>query len=187
MTIWMSGARLREALVLAGVVVLLGCGPPPFLVHVTYPGDVDVERGSPVIYQGVTVGEVQSIALRQEQPSEPALIDVTLAISEPSVVLRENDRFHLASLRGRDVVEVEPWPEASRPLRPGSTVAGVPPLVTRVEQSVGEAIESIGAVVVEALETARLALEQERQRGRRESGGDSASEAHGSAVVETPP
>ncbi len=156
----------RRLALWSGLVAALACGPPPFLVHVTYPDEVDVEHGSPVIYQGVKVGHVQGIALRQDEPRQAAVIEVTLAVTEPSVVLRERDRFHLASHQGVAVVEVEPWPETSPPLASGRTLAGVPTLVTRVEDSIGAAIESIAAVVVEAVGAAREALEQVQERAR---------------------
>ena len=165
---------LRRRLALGGLVALFACGPPPLLVHVTYPDEVDVERGSPVMYQGVEVGYVQTVALRQDAPSRAAVIEVTLAVTEPSVVLREKDRFHLASHRGITVVEVEPWPETSPPLSSGSTVAGVPMLVTRVEESIGTAIESIAEIVLEAVGAAREALERVQENaneGSRSPGG----------------
>jgi hypothetical protein len=151
--------RLWAVAMLCGLTLVVACGPPPFLVHVTFQGAVDVERGSPVIYQGVNVGHVDQIGLRQQQPSEAGFVAVTLAITDPGVVLREKDRFHQASHRGVEIIEVEPWPEASPPLLAGGTVAGVPPLVTRLEDSVGGAIKSIEAVVVEALEDALESLE----------------------------
>lgn len=177
----------RRLVVLGALVALLGCGPPPFLVHVTYPDEVDVERGSPVIYQGVQVGHVRAIALRQDEPREAAVIEVTLAVTEPSVVLREKDRFHLASHRGVAVVEVEPWPETSAPLSSGGTVAGVPMLVTRVEESVEAAVESIAAVVVEAVGAAREALEQVRERAREQHDADGTRSLGGSGHADRSP
>jgi hypothetical protein len=163
---------MRAVAAMSGLVVLVfcACGPPPFVVRVTYPGtypgDVDVERGSPVLYQGVQIGRVHSIALRQEEPREAAVIEVTLEVNEPAVVLREDDRFHLATHRGLSVIEIEPWPERSPPLPAGSRVAGVPRLVTRVEDSVGAAIESIGELVVDAVQAARDEFEQSREDAR---------------------
>ena len=179
-----------------GLVPLLSCGPPPFLVHVTYrgtysstyagtdAGEIDVEHGSPVLYQGVQVGHVQAIALRQDKPSEPAVVEVTLAITSPTVVLRERDRFHLASHRGVDVIEVEPWPERSPPLAPGGTIAGVPPLITRVEDSVGAAIESIESLVVEAVTEAREAFEEAQKRAREQRGLESSGSWKGPGHAE---
>ncbi len=89
----------RRLVVLGALVALLGCGPPPFLVHVTCPDEVDVERGSPVIYQGVQVGQVRAIALRQDEPREAAFIEVTLAVTEVSPSSRSSPgpRRHLRS------------------------------------------------------------------------------------------
>ena len=145
---------------LAGMLVIVSCGPPPFVVHVTFPGEVEVARGAPVIYEGVKVGHVESVALRQDVPTRPAQIALTLSIVDRALVLRADDRFHMATLRGVPIVRVEPSLESSEPLAPGATVAGVPPLVTRMEASLGEAIESIGAVVLEAAEAALEALEE---------------------------
>jgi hypothetical protein len=161
----------RPAL-LAGLVIGLttgvACGPPAFVVHVTFPGEVAVARGAPVIYEGVQVGHLEAVALRQDAPTQPAQIALTLSIVDPAVVLRAEDRFHLDELRGVPIVRVEPSPESSLPLVDGATVAGVPPLVTRMEASLGEAIDSIGAVVLEATEAALEALEEQAGTAPRE-------------------
>ena len=66
----------RAVAAMSGLVALVfcACGPPPFVVHVTYPGtypgDVDVERGSPVLYQGVQIGRVHSIAAVMDNRAE---------------------------------------------------------------------------------------------------------------------
>jgi ABC-type transporter Mla subunit MlaD len=145
---------------LASLLAIFACGPPAFVVHVTFQGEVDVARGAPVIYEGVQVGHVESIALRQDSPTRAAQIAVTLAIVDETVVLRTDDRFHLAELRGVPVVRVEPSPESSGPLAAGATVAGVPPLVTRMEASLGEVLDSIGAVMLQATDAALEALEE---------------------------
>jgi ABC-type transporter Mla subunit MlaD len=131
---------------------IAACGPPPFVVHVLFPGEVEVERGTPVLYQGIVVGEVASVGLRQESPRSPAQIAVSLEISDRAVILRRSDRFHLSEHRGLRVVEIAPVAEPSPPLLTGATVAGVPPLVTRAEASIAAAIESLGAIVLDRLE-----------------------------------
>lgn len=141
--------------------VPIDCGPPPFVVNVTYPGEVDVEPGSPVIYQGIRIGRVEAVSLRQDAPEQPALVEVKLGIRDRHVVLRESDRFHQSTLRGVPVIEVEPAETPSEPLAAGATVAGVPPLLTRLEESLGTAAESLGALAEEAIERAIESLDED--------------------------
>lgn len=143
---------------------VLACGPPPFVLHVTFQGEVDVVEGAPVVYEGVAIGEVADVALRQADPGRRALVAVTLEIDDPQVTLREHDRFHLGSLRGVPVVEIVPVATASVPLASGAVVAGEPPLVTQMYETLGAAIESIGDIAAEAIEEALGEIE--RQDGR---------------------
>lgn len=159
----------RALLLSFPVVLLLGCGPPPFVVHVTFSGEVDLESGAAVVYQGVRIGEVDEIALRQDDPGQGALVAVTLHIEDPEVVLRAGDRFLLAELRGVPVVEIVPAPGQSQPLVSGAVVVGEPPLVTKLYDTLGEAIETIGEAAAEAIEDALEEIERE-QRLAPESG-----------------
>jgi ABC-type transporter Mla subunit MlaD len=151
---------LREWQLLAWLGLALACGPAPVVVHVTFPGEVDVGPGSPVVYQGVAVGEVSGVALRQDDPSRRAQVAVTLEIDSADLVLREDDRITVGSLLGVPVIEILPAPEESRPLASGAVVAGEPPLVTKVYESLGAAVESIGEIAVEAIEEALEDIEQ---------------------------
>jgi len=139
---------------LLGAALALACGPPPFVVHVSFPGQVELESGAPVVYQGVAIGEVGDVSLRQDAPGRRALVTVTLEIDDPAVVLRKGDRFQLSSLRGVPVVVIAPAPQEAPPLASGAVVAGEPPLVTRMVDTLGEAIETIGQVAAEAIEEA---------------------------------
>jgi ABC-type transporter Mla subunit MlaD len=127
-------------------------------VEVTWPEQIQLERGSPVFYQGVDIGRVDEVVLRQDAPDRAAVVAVTLAIHDPAVSLRSADRFHLSSRSGVPVVEIQPARQPSPPLRSGETVVGVPPLLTRMEQRIEEAIESIGEVALEAMGSAVDAL-----------------------------
>jgi ABC-type transporter Mla subunit MlaD len=147
-------SRLSGVVVACLVGTAFACGPPPFVVHVTFQGEVDVLPGAPVVYEGVSVGEVGSVALRQDDPGERARVAVTLEIDSPNVVLREHDRFVVSSLRGVPVIQIAPSPTESKPLTPGAVVAGEPPVVTKLLETLGTAIESIGEVAVEAIEEA---------------------------------
>ena len=119
-----------------------------------YPGEVEVTRGSPVVYEGVQIGEVASVVLRHADPTQRARIDVTLEIDEPAVVLRDGDLFHLSHLRGVPIVEVSPTSNESQPITSGARVVGVPPLVTQIEETLNAALQSIGDLAVEAIERA---------------------------------
>lgn len=150
-------ARPRSWLaVLAAVAAIVACGPPDFVVHVTYPGPVDIQPGAPVLYQGVRVGHVESVSLDQGRPDAPARVRLTLAITDPGIRLREEDRFHLHSegMWADGAVEVVPAPASSPPLEAGATVAGVPPVVTQVEDAVESAADSLSELVSEALRQA---------------------------------
>ena len=153
--------RIRSAVVsatLVGLLCFVACGEPDFVVHVVFPGSVGIEEDAPVLYQGLVIGRVETISLRQESPERPARIQLTLAISDPRVTLREQDAFHLTSdiSLGERSLRIVPSPEPSPPLESGATVAGVPPLVTRVGESVDAAVEALTEL---AAETAQQVLE----------------------------
>ena len=153
--------RIRSTVVSATLVGLLcfaACGEPDFVVHVVFPGSVGIEEEAPVLYQGLVIGRVKTISLRQESPERPARIQLTLAISDPRVTLREQDAFHVTSDISLDErsLRIVPSPEPSPPLESGATVAGVPPLVTRVGESVDAAVEALTEL---AAETAQQVLD----------------------------
>jgi ABC-type transporter Mla subunit MlaD len=166
--------RIRSAVIsaaLAGLLCFVACGEPDFVVHVVFPGSVGIEEHAPVLYQGVVIGGVEAISLHQESPERPARIRLTLAISDPRVTLREQDAFHVTSgspLGGRSL-RIVPSPEPSPPLESGATVAGVPPLVTQVGESVDAAVEALTEL---AAETAQQVLDDIskslEERGREE-------------------
>jgi ABC-type transporter Mla subunit MlaD len=154
--------RIRSAVTRAALLGLLGCvgcGEPDFVVHVIFPGNVGIEEGAPVLYQGLVIGKVEAISLHQDSPESPAQIRLTLAISDPDVTLREQDAFHVTSgiALAKPSLRIVPSPEPSPPLESGATVAGVPPLVTRVGESVDTAIEALTEL---AAETAQQVLEE---------------------------
>jgi ABC-type transporter Mla subunit MlaD len=163
----------------------LACGPPPPQVHVTWDEPVDLVVGSPVNYQGLRIGTVSRVALQQPDPEGPARVTVTISVEEPDVTLRRSDRFHLSSSGGVAAVEVRPWQAPSEPLPDGAVVAGVPPLMSRVEDQVDEVLESLGTAALEAIDAAIDALEGveievEGVEGEVERAeGDSADEAGG--------
>ncbi len=153
--------RIRSAVIgatLAGLLCCVACGEPDFVVHVVFPGSVGIEEDAPVLYQGLVIGKLEAIALHQESPEQPAKIRLTLAISDPRVTLREQDAFHVTSdsLPGKRALRIVPSPEPSPPLESGATVAGVPPLVTRVGESVDAAVEALTEL---AAETAQQVLD----------------------------
>jgi len=130
---------------------VLGCPDRPFIVHVSYPGTVAVAEGADVVYEGVTVGQVTAKSLRQESPGDPAQVQLTLSIQGSTVTLREGDRFEVTSAHPtrEPFVQISPAGERSKPLESGAIVAGVPPLVTQVEDSLGAAIEAITEIASE--------------------------------------
>ncbi len=142
--------------------LFLGCGAPDFVLFVTFPGPVEVERGANVVYQGVVVGEVDAVSLLQRTPDEPAQVRLTVSISEPNVTLREGDRFQVSSesMLGGNVLEIVPSEASSTPLRSGATVAGVPPMVTRMEKTVESFVESLSELADRALQEALETLDQ---------------------------
>jgi ABC-type transporter Mla subunit MlaD len=153
-------SRLPDfALLLA---LFLGCGAPDFVVFVTFPGPVEVERGANVVYQGVVVGEVDAVSLVQRTPDEPAQVRVTVSISDPHVTLREGDRFQISSesMLGSHVLEIVPSEARSTPLRSGATVAGVPPVVTRMEETVESFVDSLSELADRALREALETLDR---------------------------
>ncbi len=147
----MNISSTKRHIVAGMLLALLACGPPDFVFHVTFPGRVDIEKGARVVYKGLVVGRVAAISLRQESPEAPALVELTLAIWDPEVMIREADRFHVTSegLLGDSIVQIDPSEELSKPLESGVTVAGVPPLATRIEQSVSSAIEAFREAISE--------------------------------------
>jgi len=154
-------ARLACVALLCAAFV--ACGPPPFVVHVVFSGPVDVEPGARVLYQGVEVGRVTGVSLEQPSPEAAARVRVSLAIDDPEIRLREADRFHVASegVMGEDVVEIVPAPQPSPALASGDTVAGVPPILTRMEDALDEAAESAREFVSEAVRQALETLGRE--------------------------
>ena len=153
--------RIRSAVIgvtLAALLCCVACGEPDFVVHVVFPGSVGIEEEAPVLYQGVVIGKVETISLRQESPERPARIQLTLAISDPRVTLRQQDAFHVTSgiSLGKRSLRIVPAPEPSPPLESGATVAGVPPLVTQVGESVDAAVEALTEL---AAETAQQVLD----------------------------
>ena len=153
--------RIRSAFTratLLGLLCFVACGEPVFVLHVLFPGSVGIEEGAPVLYQGLVIGRVGMISLHQESPERPAKIQLTLVISDPRITLREQDAFHVISDSplGKRSLRIVPSPEPSPPLEPGATVAGVPPLVTRVGESVDAAVEALTEL---AAETAQQILD----------------------------
>jgi ABC-type transporter Mla subunit MlaD len=148
----------KRSLALFANVLALACFGPALEIHVSFVGPVEIEEGSPVIYQGVEIGRVSAISLSQESPQRPANVTLTLAITSSDVRLREGDRFEISSagLLRDNVVRVTPAPEESPPLANGATVAGVPPVVTRLTESLGSAVDAVSEA---ASEKARRALE----------------------------
>jgi ABC-type transporter Mla subunit MlaD len=144
---------------------LAACGESALRVHVAFPEGAGIEAGAPVRYHGVAVGEVENVSLRQSSPLEPALVQLTLEVSSSEVTLREADRFHIKAEGGRAFVLVVPSPEPSPPLVSGASVVGVPPLVTRVEESVGSAIDSLAELVSEAAREALAELSESVKQG----------------------
>jgi ABC-type transporter Mla subunit MlaD len=143
---------------LVGLLCFVACGEPDFIVHVVFPGSVGIEKEAPVLYQGLVIGRVEGISLHQESPERPARIQLTVAISDPRVTLRQQDAFHVSSdiSLGARSLRIVPSPESSPPLESGATVAGVPPLVTRVGESVDAAVEALTEL---AAETAQQVLD----------------------------
>ena len=143
-----QASRVRSIAALLAVGLAACAAEPPFQLTVTFVGEVELEVGAEVRYQGVPVGEVDGIALRQSEPNRPAKVEIALSIDDPAVTLRASDVFEVASdgLIGENFVRVTPGPEPSRPLEPGETVAGLPPFVTRVKESMAEALDSLGTL-----------------------------------------
>jgi len=132
----------------AALLLLVACGPPPFQMSVTFVGPVELEPGAEVRYQGVQVGEVAAVALRQDAREQPALVEVSLTITDPGITLREKDLFEIVTdgLLGEEYVRVTPATETSRPIEQGASVAGLPPFVTRVRESMAGALDSLGTL-----------------------------------------
>jgi ABC-type transporter Mla subunit MlaD len=153
--------RIRSAIIgatLLGLLCFVACGESDFVVHVVFPESVGIQEDAPVLYQGLVIGELEAISLHQESPERPAKIRLTLAISDPRVTLREQDAFHVTSGNplGKRSLRIVPSSEPSPPLESGATVAGVPPLVTRVGESVDAAVEALTEL---AAETAQQVLD----------------------------
>ena len=140
-----GGRRRRFLCGLALGLSTLACGPPPFQFTVTFPGEATLEVGAPIRYQGVDVGRVTGIQLGQSDPERPARVEIRCAIDDPEVTVRRDDLIEIASdgLLGENYLRITPTPEPSPAVPPGSTVAGVPPLVTRVRESAEETLESL--------------------------------------------
>jgi len=138
-------SRLSRVLGAAGLAALTSCGPPPLTFTVTFPGEATLEAGAVIRYQGVDVGEVSEVGLGQADPERPAQVEVVCKIEDPEITIRRDDLFEIASdgLLGEDYLRITPIPEASPAIEPGSTVAGVPPLVTRVRESAEETLDSL--------------------------------------------
>ena len=140
-------------------VLALGCGPR-FELEVHFAGRVEIEPGAPVVYQGVEIGEVLETTLSQASPSSPAEVTLRLGITNQEVTLRQNDVFEVVSggLLSARIVRITPFVGESPPLEPGARVAGVPPLVTRVSDSLAEAVDSVSQLAAEKAQEALEAL-----------------------------
>ena len=152
--------RHRSGLGALALACVVACGGADFVVHVTFEEEVEIERGAAVTYQGVPIGEVSGVSVTQAAPNQPGYVTLTLAIDADGVTLRENDLFEYveAGLMGEASVEITPSPEVAEPLVSGSTVRGVPPLVTRIGESIEELVEDLGAVATEKTREALDAL-----------------------------
>ncbi len=181
-----DASSMRRVLIAVVALVTIHCGEPAFVVDVTWPEPVPVTVGSKVIYGGLEIGEVERVALRQPQPDRAALVAVSLAIDSPEVVLRRGDQFHLASFEGEPAVEVHPSSEASPPLPTGSTVAGVPPFLTWMEERLDEAVESLGEIAFDAIDDAIKAMEADEE-ARVESNEAGEARLHAPGPDPTPP
>ncbi len=138
--------------VLFAALLSTACQPPTaFPLAVTFVGPVDLEVGAEVRYQGVQVGEVVEVSLRQPSPREPARVELSLLIEDPNVTLREADVFEIVSggLLGDSYVRVTAAAEASQPLAPGATVAGLSPFVTRVRESTLDVLDALTDLAVQ--------------------------------------
>ena len=138
--------------ILIAALLSTGCQPSTaFPVAVTFVGPVDLEVGAEVRYQGVQVGEVVEVSLRQPSPREPARVELSLLIEDPNVTLREADVFEIVSggLLGDSYVRVTAAAEASQPLAPGATVAGLSPFVTRVRESTLDVLDALTDLAVQ--------------------------------------
>ena len=90
----MTGLRA----ILFAALLSTACQPPAaFPVSVTFIGPVDVEVGAAVRYQGVAVGEVVGVSLRQPSPRQPALVELSLGIEDPKRLfpVREGVGLHV--------------------------------------------------------------------------------------------
>lgn len=137
--------RALHAIFIAALLAT-GCQPSAaFPVTVTFVGPVELEVGADVRYQGVRVGEVEKVSLRQPSPREPARVELALLIEDPKITLREADVFEIVSdgLLGDSYVRVTAAAETSEPLSPGATVAGRSPFVSRVLESTSNALDAL--------------------------------------------
>ena len=144
-------SRIAEAVGTVAL-VLFGCAvKPPFELAVRFAGAFEIEAGAEVRYQGVLVGKVEAVSLRQTAPEQPALVELSLSIYDRNITLREGDVFEIVSdgLLGDDYVRVTAGREPSEPLASGSTVAGRAPFLTRVLESADEALGSLGELARE--------------------------------------
>lgn len=158
--------RLARSTALASLVALstglalcLSGGEPPYTISVTFPGPLDIERGASVRYQGIEVGEVAAVELRQPSADAPAIVELTLEIDDRKIALREADVFEVKTdgLMGDDYVSISAADEPSEPLASGSRIAGTPPLTTRLRDSAGDALERFGDAFSEAVRSYREA------------------------------
>ena len=85
---------------------------------------------------------------------------MSLAIEGSEVVLRESDRFEIASssLLGDAVVRITPTEGESPPLASGARVEGVPPLVTRMSESLDSAVDAVSDAAAAKAQQALEAL-----------------------------
>jgi hypothetical protein len=134
-----TAARAMLAAALLGV----ACGDPPFRMTVAFRGPLELEAGAEVRYNGVPIGRVEAVELYQPEATDPAAVEVVLAIDDPEVTLREADVFEVVSgtLLDDAHLRVTPSQEPSPPLERGARVAGLPPLVTRVRDSTAETLD----------------------------------------------
>ena len=132
--------------------LLSGCAlEPPFELAVTFVGPLEIEAGAGVRYQGVIVGKVAAVSLRQPAPEQPALVELSLSIHDRSITLREADLFEVVSdgLLGENYVRVTAGRESSEPLASGSTVGGRAPFLTRVLESAEQTLGDLGELARE--------------------------------------
>ena len=100
-----------------------------------------MKSGTPVIYRGVTVGEVKTITLERTK------VRVTIVLIQADVALRSSDQVEIVpvGMFGDVALKIVPTGDQGQPIAPGMVLRGVAIPTSKVVRA--EAADSVAALL----------------------------------------